>query len=53
MTTLLSAHFSLEELTITDHREYSNEPNESERQNPRPFSMFAIKMKEYIKWTAS
>ena len=33
MTTLLSAHFSLEELTITDHREYSNEPNESERQN--------------------
>ena len=33
MTTLLSTHFSLEELTITDHREYSNEPNESERQN--------------------
>ena len=33
MTTLLSAHFSLEELTITDHREYSNEPSESERQN--------------------
>jgi hypothetical protein len=33
MTTLLSPHFSLEELTITDHREYSNEPNESERQN--------------------
>ena len=33
MTTLLSAHFSLEELTITDHREYSNEPNESEKQN--------------------
>ena len=33
MTTPLSAHFSLEELTITDHREYSNEPNESERQN--------------------
>ena len=33
MTTLLSTHFSLEELTITDHREYSNEPNESEKQN--------------------
>jgi len=33
MTTLLSPHFSLEELTITDHREFSNEPNESERQN--------------------
>jgi zinc D-Ala-D-Ala carboxypeptidase len=33
MTTLLSPHFSLEELTITEHREFSNEPNESERQN--------------------
>jgi hypothetical protein len=33
MSTLLSPHFSLEELTITDHREFSNEPNESERQN--------------------
>jgi hypothetical protein len=33
MTTLLSPHFSLEELTITDHREYSNEPNETERTN--------------------
>ena len=33
MTTLLSPHFSIEELTITEHREYSNEPNESERQN--------------------
>jgi len=31
--TPLSPHFSLEELTITDHREFSNEPNESERQN--------------------
>jgi len=29
----LTKNFSLEELTITDHREYSNEPNESERQN--------------------
>jgi len=33
MTTLLSPHFSLEELTITEHREFSNEPNESEREN--------------------
>ena len=33
MSTLLSPHFSLEELTITEHREFSNEPNESERQN--------------------
>jgi zinc D-Ala-D-Ala carboxypeptidase len=31
--TQLSKHFSLEELTHTDHRELDNEPNESERQN--------------------
>ena len=31
--TQLSKHFSLEELTHTDHRELSNEPNEAERAN--------------------
>ena len=31
--TQLSKHFSLEELTHTDHRELSNEPNETEREN--------------------
>jgi len=31
--TQLSEHFTLEELTHTDHRELSNEPNESERAN--------------------
>jgi len=31
--TQLSEHFTLEELTHTDHREFSNEPNESERAN--------------------
>jgi hypothetical protein len=31
--TQLSKHFSLEELTHTDHRELDNEPNESEREN--------------------
>ena len=31
--TQLSNHFSLEELTHTDHRELSNEPNETEREN--------------------
>jgi zinc D-Ala-D-Ala carboxypeptidase len=33
MTTLLSPHFSLEELTVTDHREFSNEPNDLEKNN--------------------
>jgi hypothetical protein len=29
----LTEHFTLEELTITDHREFFNEPNPSERAN--------------------
>jgi len=29
----LTKHFTLEELTITDHREFFNEPNPSEREN--------------------
>jgi hypothetical protein len=33
MTTLLSSHFSLEELTHTDHREFTNEPNDFEKNN--------------------
>ena len=48
MTTLLSAHFSLEELTITDHREYSNEPNESERQNLVRLAIFLEQVKELL-----
>ena len=48
MTTLLSAHFSLEELTITDHREYSNEPNESERQNLVRLANFLEQVKELL-----
>ena len=31
--TILTKNFTLEELTHTDHREFTNEPNESERQN--------------------
>jgi len=30
---LLSPHFSLEELTVTDHREFDNTPNSSEINN--------------------
>jgi len=29
----LSPHFTLEELTLTDHREFDNTPNETERAN--------------------
>jgi hypothetical protein len=31
--THLTEHFTLEELTITDHREFDNTPNETEREN--------------------
>ena len=31
--TLLTPHFSLEELTVTDHREFDNTPNDSEKNN--------------------
>ena len=33
MTTLLSPNFTLEELTHTDHREFTNEPNDFEKNN--------------------
>jgi hypothetical protein len=33
MNTLLSPNFSLEELTHTDHREFTNEPNDLEKNN--------------------
>ena len=48
MTTLLSAHFSLEELTITDHREYSNEPNETERTNLVRLAIFLEQVKDLL-----
>ena len=31
--THLTEHFTIEELTITDHREFDNTPNETEREN--------------------
>ena len=33
MTMLLTPHFTLEELTVTDHREFDNTPNSSEINN--------------------
>jgi hypothetical protein len=38
--TQLTPHFTLEELTITDHRELSNEPNESETKNLQRLAEF-------------
>jgi zinc D-Ala-D-Ala carboxypeptidase len=48
MTTLLSPHFSLEELTITEHREFDNEPNESERQNLVRLANFLEEIKKLL-----
>ena len=48
MTTLLSAHFSLEELTTTEHRELSNEPNETERTNLVRLAIFLEQVKELL-----
>ena len=48
MTTLLSAHFSLEELTTTEHRELSNEPNETERANLVRLAIFLEQVKDLL-----
>ena len=44
----LSPHFSLEELTHTDHREFSNEPNETERTNLVRLAIFLEQVKELL-----
>ena len=41
----LSEHFTLEELTHTDHREFSNEPNESETENLKRLAGFLEQVK--------
>jgi hypothetical protein len=41
----LSEHFTLEELTHTDHREFSNEPNESETENLKRLAEFLEQVK--------
>jgi putative chitinase len=46
--TILTTHFTLEELTITDHREFSNEPNESERANLVRLAVFLEQVKELL-----
>ena len=45
---LLTPHFTLEELTHTDHREFSNEPNESETANLVRLAIFLEQVKELL-----
>lgn len=40
MTTKLTPHFTLEELTHTDHRQYDNTPNEQELANLQRLATF-------------
>ena len=41
----LSEHFSLEELTHTDHREYDNTPNDAELENLKRLAEFLEEVK--------
>lgn len=44
----LTPHFTLEELTHTDHREFDNTPNEAEMANLRRLAMFLEQIKEVL-----
>jgi len=46
--TILTKNFTLEELTHTDHREFSNEPNESERANLVRLAVFLEQVKTVL-----
>ena len=46
--TILTKHFTLEELTHTDHREFTNEPNETERANLVRLAIFLEQVKELL-----
>jgi hypothetical protein len=46
--TQLTPHFSLAELTITDHREFDNEPNESETKNLQRLAEFLEQVKSLL-----
>ena len=43
--TQLTEHFSLEELTHTDHREFDNTPNDAEIENLKRLAVFLEKVK--------
>jgi len=44
----LSEHFTLEELTHTDHREYDNTPNDSELENLKRLAEFLEEVKAVL-----
>jgi len=44
----LSEHFTLEELTHTDHREFDNIPNENELENLRRLAAFLEEVKQAL-----
>jgi hypothetical protein len=46
--TKLTEHFSLEELTITDHREFDNTPNDAEKANLERLALFLEQVKEVL-----
>ena len=46
--TILTKHFTLEELTITEHREFDNEPNETERTNLVRLAIFLEQVKDLL-----
>ena len=46
--TILTKNFTLEELTHTDHREFTNEPNETERANLVRLAIFLEQVKELL-----
>ena len=46
--TILTKNFTLEELTHTDHREFTNEPNETERTNLVRLAIFLEQVKDLL-----
>ena len=46
--TILTKNFTLEELTHTDHREFTNEPNETERANLVRLAVFLEQVKDLL-----
>jgi zinc D-Ala-D-Ala carboxypeptidase len=44
----LSPHFTLEELTHTDHREFDNTPNDSEKNNLKRLAEFLEQVKDVL-----
>ena len=44
----LTPHFTVDELTTTDHREFDNTPNEAEMANLRRLAQFLEQVKEVL-----